>query len=198
MNRVCKSNIWIIDGFSLAFQVVFIFAFLTIFFFVYVVKVEKAQFEEQMNYVIDSILTKDTEKELLGPVQNTIPQEQLVSIIAGIIDGQEFKAQKDAKSDVANVNLQNSSVRSTAFKTLGITVSILILISAGMLIIGYCLPVRHQTIEALWVVLFVAITEFAFLRLVASRYKSADPNKIKRVLGSAIISWINKNKKLSQ
>ena len=179
MNRVCKSNVWIVDGFSLAFQVVFIFAFLTIFFFVYVVKVEKAQFEDQMNYVIDSILTKDIEKELLGPVQNTIPQEQLVALIAGIIDGVDYKAEKDAASGVKSVNIQNASVRSTAFKTLGIVVGALILVSVTMLIIGYCLPVRHQTMEALWVVLFVALTEFTFLQVVASRYKSADPNKVK-------------------
>lgn len=196
MNRVCKSNVWIVDGFSLAFQVVFIFAFLTIFFFVYVVKVEKAQFEDQMNYVIDSILTKDIEKQLLGPVQNTIPQEQLVALIAGIIDGVDYKAEKDAESGVKSVNIQNASVRSTAFKTLGIVVGVLILVSVTMLIIGYCLPVRHQTMEALWVVLFVALTEFTFLQVVASRYKSADPNKVKHALGEAVTAWIAKNKKL--
>ena len=196
MNRVCKSNVWIVDGFSLAFQVVFIFAFLTIFFFVYVVKVEKAQFEDQMNYGIDSILTKDIEKELLGPVQNTIPQEQLVALIAGIIDGVDYKAEKDAESGVKSVNIQNASVRSTAFKTLGIVVGALILVSVTMLIIGYCLPVRHQTMEALWVVLFVALTEFTFLQVVASRYKSADPNKVKHALGEAVTAWIAKNKKL--
>lgn len=196
MNRVCKSNVWIVDGFSLAFQVVFIFAFLTIFFFVYVVKVEKAQFEDQMNYVIDSILTKDIEKQLLGPVQNTIPQEQLVALIAGIIDGVDYKAEKDAESGVKSVNIQNASVRSTAFKTLGIVVGVLILVSVTMLIIGYCLPVRHQTMEALWVVLFVALTEFTFLQIVASRYKSADPNKVKHALGEAVTAWIAKNKKL--
>lgn len=196
MNRVCKSNVWIVDGFSLAFQVVFIFAFLTIFFFVYVVKVEKAQFEDQMNYVIDSILTKDIEKELLGPVQNTIPQEQLVALIAGIIDGVDYKAEKDAESGVKSVTIQNASVRSTAFKTLGIVVGVLVLVSVTMLIIGYCLPVRHQTMEALWVVLFVALTEFTFLQVVASRYKSADPNKVKHALGEAVTAWIAKNKKL--
>jgi len=196
MNRVCKRNGWIIDGFSLAFQVVFVFAFLTIFFFVYVVKVEKAQFEDQMNYVVDTILTKDIEKELLGPVKNTIPQEQLVALISGIIDGVDYKAQKNSASGVKSVNSQNASVRSNAFKTLGIVVGVLVFISASMLIIGYCLPVRHQTIEALWVVLFVALTEFTFLQVVASRYKSADPNKVKRVLGEAVTNWIKKNKKL--
>ena len=99
MNRICKSNVWIIDGFSLLFQVVFVFAFLTIFFFIYVVKVEKSQFEDQMNYVIDSIITKDIEKQLIGPVQNTVSQEKLVAIISGIIDGVEFKEQKDEKED---------------------------------------------------------------------------------------------------
>lgn len=191
----CKSNIWVIDGFSLAFQVVFIFAFLTIFFFVYVVNVEKNQFEDQMNYVVDNIMTKDIEKEIIDPVNN-IPETQLVALISGIIDGTEFQENQDAISGVKSVNTQNALVRTTAFKTLAIVVGILILISISMLIFGYCLPVRHQTIEALWVVLFVAITEFVFLNLIASRYKSADPNKVKKAIGLAVTKWIKDNKKL--
>jgi hypothetical protein len=191
----CKSNIWVIDGFSLVFQVVFIFAFLTIFFFVYVVNVEKNQFEDQMNYVVDNIMTKDIEKEIIDPVNN-IPETQLVALISGIIDGTEFQENQDAISGVKSVNTQNALVRTTAFKTLAIVVGILILISISMLIFGYCLPVRNQTIEALWVVLFVAITEFVFLNLIASRYKSADPNKVKKAIGLAVTKWIKDNKKL--
>jgi len=73
-------------------------------------------------------------------------------------------------------------------------VGVLVVVSVFMLVIGYCLPVQHQTLEALWVVLFVALTEFTFLQVVAKNYKSADPNKVKRVLGSAITKWIKKNK----
>lgn len=191
----CTTNAWMVDGFALAFQVVFIFAFLTIFFFVYVVKVEKAEFEEQMTFVVDQILTKDIEKKILGPI-GSIPKVQLVALVSGLIDGVEFKAAQGSKSAVKSVNDQNDSVRSDAFKTLGIVVGVLIVISVAMLIIGYCLPIRHQVQEALWVVLFVALTEFTFLQVVAKNYRSADPNKVKRTLGAAITRWIKVNKKI--
>ena len=198
MSRVCKSNVWLIDGFALAFQVVLVFAFLTIFFFVYVIKVEKEEFESQMSFVVDEILTNDIEKELFtkNPLGKSISKVELVALISGIIDGVEFQAAQDAKSGVKDVNKQNEGVRVTAFTSLGIVVASLIVITSIMLVIGYCLPVRHQTIEALWVVLFVALTELAFLQLVAKNYISADPNKIKRTLGKAVTDWITKNKKV--
>ena len=193
MSRVCNNNVWIIDGFALAFQIVFVFAFLTIFFFVYVVKVERAEFEEQMNYVMDNVLTTKIEKEILSPISG-IPREQLVALVSGLIDGVEFQAARTSKAGVKNVNERNASVRTTAFEVLAVVVGILVVVSVFMLVIGYCLPVHHQTLEALWVVLFVALTEFTFLQVVAKNYKSADPNKVKRVLGSAITKWIKKNK----
>ena len=193
MSRICTSNTWVIDGFALAFQVVFIFAFLTIFFFVYVVKVERGEFEEQMNYIVDKIVTDDLVKQILP---STIQRTQLVALVSGFIDGAEFDASQATKSAVQSVKDQNSSVSRGAFKTLGIVVGSLIVISIVMLIIGYCLPVKHQTQEALWVVLWVALTEFTFLTVVAKNYRSADPNKVKRELGLAVTKWIKKNKNI--
>ncbi len=192
----CKTNTWIVDGFSLVFQVVLIFAFLTIFFFVYVVKVEQTEFKDQMIYVVDNILTKDIERKILGPVNHTISQEQLVALLSGIIDGVEYQTSKDDTNAIKNINTKNNSIRHNAFKTLGIILGIVIILTIIMLISGYCIPVLHQTIEALWVVLFIAITEFTFLQVVAKKYKSADPNKVKRTLGNAITTWIKKNKKI--
>ena len=90
----------------------------------------------------------------------------------------------------------NNQVRTNAFKTLGIVAGTLVLVSIVMLAIGYCLPVRHQTTEALWVVFWVAVTELTFLMVVAKNYKSADPNKVKRTLGAAITKWIKDHKKI--
>ena len=196
MSRVCNNNAMIIDGFSIAFQIVFVFAFLTIFFFVYVVKVEKDEFEEQMNFVVDNILTENIEKELLGPINQSNTQSEIVAMVSGLIDMVEFQEGMGSNAAIKNINDNNSSIRTTAFKTLSIVVGVLILMSVGMLVIGYCLPVHHQTMEALWIVLFVALTELTFLQVVAKNYKSADPNKVKRVLGSAITKWIKEHKKI--
>ena len=190
MSRVCKTNTWVVDGFALAFHVVFIFAFLTIFFFVYVVKVEKAKFKDQMNYVVDHILTEDIEGKI---VPTSTPKETIVGLIAGAISVVEHNAKQSNQSAVDTVNSKNVSIRKDAFKTLGIVVGFLLLVSAAILVVGYCLPVRHQTIDALWVVMWVAITEFVFLNIIAKNYRSADPNKVKRAVGGAVEKWIQKN-----
>ena len=190
MSRVCKTNTWVVDGFALAFHVVFIFAFLTIFFFVYVVKVEKAEFKDQMNYVVDHILTEDIEGKI---IPTSTPKETIVGLIAGAISGVEYNAKQSNKSAVDTVNSKNVSIRKDAFKTLGIVVGSLVLVSAAILVVGYCLPVRQQTIDTLWVVMWVAITEFVFLNIIAKNYRSADPNKVKRAVGGAVEKWIQKN-----
>ena len=187
--KVCKHNKWLVEGFSLTFQIVFVFAFLTIFFFAYVIKIEKEEFENQMNYVVDQIFTKNIEKSLLG----TTDLQKIVPIISGVIDGIEFKAQQDSASGVKSVEEKNKDIRVNAFKTLGYVLGGLIICSIVILIIGYCLPIPYQTKEALWVVFFVALTELTFLQVVAKNYISADPNKIKRVLGQTISNWVCAN-----
>ena len=188
MTYNCKGNSWLDEGFALIFQVVFIFTFLTVFFFAYVVKVEKDEFKEQINYIIDNILTNKI-KDL---IPSEISKEMVVAIIAGSIDTLEFKAKKGAESSVKDVLKNNDKVRKGAFKTLGIVIGVLIIITIILLIGRFCLwnGIAHQVNEALWVVLFVGLTELAFLTLVASKYKSAEPNKVKRQIGSAIITWI--------
>ena len=196
MSGKCKINKWAIDGFALAFQIVFVFVFLTIFFFVYVVKVERGEFEQQMNYVVDTILTENLEKELLSSADNKLSKAEMIAVLSGLIDGVEFQASESSKSGVKDVNAKNSEIRIKGFKNLAIVVGILIVASILLLVIGYCLRIRHQIIEALWVVLFVALTEFTFLQVVAKNYKSADPNKVKRTLGAAITKWIKDNKNI--
>ena len=192
--HTCKSNHYITEGFSLLFQVVFIFAFLTIFFFAYVVSVEKGEFEDQMKYVVDEILTDNMEDTIFKNSKG-ISNDQLVGVISGAIDAIEFNSKKDSKNGIEEVNKQNVKTRKDAFIILGVVVSVMIVVVIAMLIIGYCIPIYHHVSEALWVILFVGLTELAFLQIVAKNYISADPNNVKRVIGSAIGKWIKENKK---
>jgi hypothetical protein len=62
------------------------------------------------------------------------------------------------------------------------------------MVVGYCTNLHHNISESLWVILFVGLTELAFLQIVAKNYISADPNNVKRVIGSSIEKWIKENK----
>jgi len=190
----CKNpNIFVKEGFSMMFQIVFTFAFLTIFFFAYVVTVEKGEFEDQINYVVDQLLVSDKYtifKDLKG-----VSKDHIAGVIAGAIDEIEFRYKKGSKKGVDEVNESNNKTRGKAFKILSIVVVVMIVMVILLLSLGYCLNIQHNVSESLWVILFVGITELAFLQIVAKNYISADPNNVKRVIGSAIEKWINENKK---
>ena len=52
----CKINDWLKDVIGMSIQIAFVFAFLTIFFFLYVQKVEKMEFVSQLNLIVDTLM----------------------------------------------------------------------------------------------------------------------------------------------
>ena len=193
-NNSCKNqNIYFKEGFSIMFQIVFTFAFLTIFFFAYVVSIEKAEFEDQINYVVDQLL--DSDKYSVFKDLKDISKDDIAGVIAGTIDEIEFVSMKNSKKGVDEVIKSNNETRATAFKALSIVIITLIAVVILLLSLGYCLNIQHNVSESLWVIVFVGITELAFLQIVARNYISADPNNIKRVIGSSIEKWMKENKK---
>jgi hypothetical protein len=193
----CKVNNWVTDGISIAIQVTFVFAFLTVFFFVYVQEVEKKEFVAQMNLIVDDLM-KDVKKDIPNLVnkQTQISEEQAIVLINGIIDVLQEKIAIDSKSTVKDILLQNQAVKKKAFNSLTTVISILIIMSVFILLIGFCVPIQYQIKEAMLVVIFVGLTELTFLEVIAKKYISANPNKVKRELGIAIQNWIKVNNKL--
>ncbi len=194
MSKKCTQNLLFSTGFSIFFQVIFIFAFLTIFFFVYVVTIEKAEFQTQINLVIDNIFTQDAIKGILpkGAINLTPENEDI--ILSGILDVMNTEISLSSRDAVVNVNNDNAATRRKAFIVLGVTAGVLVISTIALLMAGFCIPVLHEVNEALWVVLFVGITELVFLSVIAKNYISADPNSVKRSIGIAIQKWIATNK----
>ena len=77
---------------------------------------------------------------------------------------------------------------------LGVTAGVLVISTIALLMAGFCIQILYEVKEALWVVLFVGITELVFLSVIAKSYISADPNAVKRSIGIAIQKWIATNK----
>ena len=184
----CVKQKWVLDTLGILYQVIFMFTFLTIFFFVYVVKVENNSFKKQMVSVVDAILTKDNLNKLLKPLENIhkIKQEDKIALIDGIIDLAIQKTKDNNKDLSKTVEQSNKNLKSKAFLVLIITIAILIVITIVLIFLGYCVPVLYEIKEALWITLFIGFTELIFLLIVAQNYDSADPNKVKRLIGSAI------------
>ena len=188
-NNLTKNTI------AIAIKVSLIFSFLTIFFFVYVTKIEKEEFKKQMNLIVDNIMN-DVVINLptLINSNDSISKENINILINGIIDVMEEKITIESKGPIQDVAIINAGVKKKAFHVLSTILLIIIFITLLLIIFGFCIPIKQHIKEALIVVFFVALTEFSFLTFIASKYISASPNKVKRTLGEEIQKWILINK----
>jgi hypothetical protein len=195
VEQTCTKNVWPKDILSLAIQVTFVYTFLTIFFFVYVQKVEEEEFVSQMNLIVDTLFN-DVKNDMPNLINSSYPvkQEDIVVLVDGIIGLFESKIAIDAQGTVKQVYEQNQNVKKTAFKSLIKFISIVVVFATIVLLLGYCVPLKYQLKKALVVVIFVGLTELMFLQVVAKNYITADPNKVKRDLSTAVQRWIKKNK----
>ena len=191
----CKVNNWVTDGVTISIQVVFVFAFLTMFFFVYVQELEKMEFVSQTNLIIDDIM-KDFEEKIpiLINKQSLIGKENVLIIINGLIDVLQEKMSNDSVSTVKDILEKNHAVKLKALKSLMSVIIILVVASTVPLLIGFCLPIQYQIKEAMLIIIFVGLTEFIFLQVIAKQFISADPNKIRREIGKEVHNWIKRNK----
>ena len=161
-----KKNKVITYTFTILFQVILLFAFLIIFYFNYVNKVERDSFIKQIQSAVD-VLT--------GNLETKLPKGDYTSIIA--IINNEIKNIK-ASSNHTQIDTKNKQLENTSFE---IMLSIIAGFSVFVSIVTfghYCLPLLSTATEGILSLCFVALTEFIFLQIVAKQYISADPNKI--------------------
>lgn len=182
-----KNNL-LITGFSLFIQVVFVFSFLVVFYFLYVTQIEKIDFGNQMDLIIDSLMEDVVNAKI-------IPKDKIDDnykiIINGIIDTVEEDVKIKSQDAIKAVNDANDKLRNNMFKLVaGIFAFIIILLIIFRNYIPYYVVIK----EAIIVTIFIGITELGFLTLISSKYISASPSKVKYQLAQSIHSWIQKNK----
>ena len=126
----CKINDWLKDVIGMSIQIAFVFAFLTIFFFLYVQKVEKMEFVSQLNVIVDTLLN-DIEYIII-PIKNDddflVLLNSIINILNGVIDVLEKNIIEDSKSSVKNIERLNIGVKTTAYKSLISFILIIVII----------------------------------------------------------------------
>ena len=172
--------------FYILLQVLFIFIFLTIFFFTYVNSTEKATFKTQMNIVIDDLVLDMNIRPLVPKGREDIA----TILLYGYLELVRKNAEKSSDADDQKINDQNRHIRNKAFLLVGIATSVLLVIALGLYFTGHCLPFQIHIKEALIIVFFVAITELIFLTVITKEYWSVDPSQIRQKLGNAIQDYI--------
>ena len=172
----CKNIPWIQESTSIVMQVFMIFAFLTMFFFLYVVKVEKKQFLRQVDLVVDDIMADWG--RMFGP-QDGPSSAYLKNVL------QNIRSSTSSQSN-EKIDQQNEKVKHLAEKFLAIFGIGLLVVISILVFIRICVQPVSYFFNNLLVLFFIATVEFLFLKLVASQYISADPNKIKTYILSTL------------
>ena len=194
MNDVCKKT-FVTDIFSIMLQTAFIYSFIIIFFFSYVQYIEKKEFYDQLNIIVDNIL-KDFDKDLKNLAkQGGSYKENLIIFLDGSIDVLKEKINIESKDILPVIIKKNDELRNKTYKSLiviGIII-ILVFLIIRMTQVNICLS--YQLKEALWLVFFIGITEYVFLTVIGRRYISIQPNEVKKNFAKEILEWIKHNKK---
>lgn len=184
------SNPWISNGIHIAMQVMFAFIFLTVFYFTYVVDVEKEEFATQIDYVVDSIVEEahngvDKTLKDIGGTRYTV-----LSGVDGLMAGLEQDAIDSTQDQNKSIKDRNADVVTKSMNLLALTCTPLFGVSVILTILGYCTGMLESVKQGLIAVAFVALTEYTFLTVVTSKYKSADPYEVKRTLGAKVVDWV--------
>lgn len=190
----CRMNKFIYPGATILIQTAFIFIFLTIFFFIYVSKVEQEEFTDQINLTVDNIMS-DVSEDINKIIRGKLPldAETTEIVVSGLIDTIEYKITAASQDGISSVINQNKNTKRFSLISLGIVSGFILICVILLRLFGFCIPVLPNIKEGILVIIFVGITEFVFLNVIAKRYISASPSKVKQSFGIAIQKWIDKN-----
>lgn len=183
----CNNNAILSSSVQIVFQVALIFTFLTVFFFVYVVIIEKKEFEKQITYIVKDLMKNTDLSSIIN--NDKLSKEDTVVIIDGIADIVAEKARIGSFGGTADVNKQNAEVYKASTSMVVYTLLTAVIFISGVIIFGYCFNLKDTTRETFLAVALVGLTEFVFLKTISAQYISADPNWVKRKVGEAIINW---------
>ena len=173
---------------TIIIQVVSVFTFLCIFFFTYVRKQEKIIFDRQINFLIDNIsqhnlnLLPNNEKRILknsiGNINSNTPEIN--------------KTNQDINNNNKDVIDKTKKIllRLVIFLTFVILTSIYLSKNSNISFFNNfkVVPILK---ESLIILVFIAITEFIFLKLFISEYISVEPNILKAKFFKNIANAIN-------
>ena len=122
------NNLLINNGLLIFTQVIFIFSFLVIFYFLYVVNVEQQDFKEQIELIVDSLFDdiKDNIKDILILNNSNLSEDDMKLLLYGVIDILEEKYSIEQKNAINAINEKNDKIKNNCYKIIGILLIILI------------------------------------------------------------------------
>jgi hypothetical protein len=169
-------------------HVVLLATFVSVFFFTWGSRVEKEVVKKQTNAVVDSF-SQD--------IKLFVPADQLAQWKPYL---DQFLVPPDMAEQDKEAADKNKALLVKTAKIIGLVDGVAILLIIILWIVGmkaaggkYQFSMTNLLKENAVILLFVAITEFAFVSLVAGNYKSADPNLVKLAIVQSLQNYANQS-----
>lgn len=185
----CENNNFsnIFHIFAILMQVLIAFIFLTLFFFNYVVVVEKHEFKKQVEFIVDNVY-QDVNK-IYNDITKDIPNlpVDILPIINTLIDSN--KTEEVINEDILN---SNNKIKNKSYNIIFISIIVMLSLYIIFVLTKKCIPpvVKHFS-NGVIIVIFIGIVELCFLTFFSANYISADPNKVRKHIGEALHEYIN-------
>lgn len=155
---------------NIILHVVFISSFLGIFFFTYASKVEESIAKAQISFLVSQ----------MGTNLNLLPNVTKAEIKKSL-DGVNLNMQEQDDA----VEESNKKLLKLAFTVIGVT----LLVGLAVVFLmsrKYGFSFMHLLKENLYILVFIALTEYCFLTFLAQKFISIDPNYVKRKLATVL------------
>lgn len=170
---------WLDESVKIFMQLCFVVTFLSLFFFLYVVNVEKDIFVSQIDFIVDN-LYDDFQTNL----NKVVPPEANPWIHALLL--QFVDSYQPNNQNYQSIEQRNQQVLDKT-KTIVITFCVIMVsIVAAIFLLRFCTNVKQHIIENLIVLCCMGLTEFLFLTLVTRQYLVVNPNRVKYYILDAI------------
>lgn len=169
-------------AFKVVLQVLLVFCGLTLFYYNYVINVEKADFANQLNIVVERLLGDKTQYAFM----NDTPNHKISS--RGVLESTKEKQIISLVDSTLATHESNSLLLANSMKLLVEIVVVLVII---VILIWYfvgCVNIKDELFQAFIIIVAIIITEFTFLITITKNYIAADPNGAVRTLCQTVIA----------
>jgi hypothetical protein len=160
------------QGFKIFMQVLFVVTFLSLFFFLYVVKIEKDIFQHQIDFVVDNLYD-----EFQTTIDIAVPRQLQKQMKEEILD--YLNTVKTSSETYDDIRKQNEDVIDRTKRLVFIFVTVFVACMIAVFLLKFCIDLKLHIVENMIALGAVALTEFLFLNLVTKRYIAANPNHVK-------------------
>ena len=168
-----------------------VFVFLTIFFYTYVASIEREEFGNQLDQIVDDLFNQY--RDDITPLfpKDEAKKEIIKTAIYGFIDHKEYDIEKTTTSQNNQIDQTNQQIlKNSIYLVLGY-ISLCIILLLCLYYFGFDINIKSNIKEGIFILIFIFLVEFIFLNLIAKHYISGNANFVIQTVSKKIIEYID-------